>query len=101
MSNIMTGIKRLVLDVLKLHNPSVIELANVIGNLDGVDGVNISLYEVDQKTENVKITVEGDRLDFDRIKNTIEDSGASVHSIDEVASGKRLVEEAETLQERT
>ena len=35
------------------------------------------------------------------IANTIEDPGAAVHSIDEVASGKRLVEEAETLQERT
>ncbi len=31
----------------------------------------------------------------------IEDHGVAVHSIDEVASGKRLVEEAETLQERT
>ena len=97
----MVGIKRLVLDVLKLHNPTIIEIANVIGKLVGIDGVNISLYEVDQKTENVKITIEGDRIDFDTIKKTIEDYGAAVHSIDEVASGKRLVEEAETLQERT
>jgi hypothetical protein len=97
----MVGIKRLVLDVLKLHNPTIIEIAGAIGKLDGIDGVNISLYEVDQKTENVKITIEGDRIDFDTIKQTIEDYGAAVHSIDEVASGKRLVEEAETLQERT
>lgn len=97
----MIGIKRLVLDVLKLHNPTVIEMANAIGRMDGVDGVNVSLYEVDQQTENVKITVEGDGLDFNLIKKIIEDFGAAIHSIDEVASGKRLVEEAETLLERT
>ena len=101
LATIMNGIKRLILDVLKLHNPTIIEMADAIGNLDGVDGVNVSLYEVDQQTENVKITIEGDGLDFDRIKDIIEDFGAAVHSIDEVVSGKRIVEEAETLQERT
>ncbi|MCD6145362.1 hypothetical protein CW696_00905 [ANME-2 cluster archaeon] len=97
----MNGIKRLVLDVLKLHDPTIIVIADAIGQLDGVDGVNISLYEVDQQTENVKITVEGDRLNFDLIKRTIEDFGAAIHSIDEVVSGKRIVTEEETLLERT
>ena len=97
----MNGIKRLVLDVLKLHDPTIIVIADAIGQLDGVDGVNISLYEVDQQTENVKITVEGHRLNFDLIKRTIEDFGAAIHSIDEVVSGKRIVTEEETLLERT
>ncbi|MEA1944636.1 MAG: DUF211 domain-containing protein [Euryarchaeota archaeon] len=97
----MNGIKRLVLDVLKLHDPTIIVIADAVGQLDGVDGVNISLYEVDQQTENVKITVEGDRLNFDLVKRTIEDFGAAIHSIDEVVSGKRIVEEEETLLERT
>jgi len=97
----MNGIKRLVLDVLKLHDPIIIVIADAIGQLDGVDGVNISLYEVDQQTENVKITVEGDSLNFDIVKRTIEDFGAAIHSIDEVVSGKRIVEEDETLLERT
>jgi len=99
--NIMNGIKRLILDVLKLHNPSIIEMADAVGRLPGVDGVNVSLYEVDQQTENVKVTVEGEGLEFDQIKEVIEHFGAAIHSIDEVASGKRLVEEIETLQERT
>lgn len=97
----MNGIKRLVLDVLKLHDPIIIVIADAIGQLDGVDGVNISLYEVDQQTENVKITVEGDSLNFEIVKRTIEDFGAAIHSIDEVVSGRRLVEEDETLLERT
>jgi len=98
--NKLTGIQRLVLDVLKLHHPSTIELANKLSVLDGIAGVNLSLYEVDQQTENIKITIEGDDLDYEAIRHVIEKVGASVHSVDEIASGKRLVEEVETLQDR-
>ncbi|MBC7114686.1 MAG: uncharacterized protein PWR13_1359 [Archaeoglobi archaeon] len=94
------GIKRLVLDVLKPHEPRIIELAVELGRLEGVGGVNISLYEVDQQTENVKVTIEGDNLDFDRIKDLIEEYGGVIHSIDEVAAGRKLVEEVKTLQDR-
>jgi hypothetical protein len=79
----MTGIKRLVLDVLKPHQPSILELAKSIAALKHVTGVNLSLYEVDTQTENIKITVEGVNIDFD-----------------EVAAGMKLVEEVETLQDR-
>ncbi|WMW25694.1 DUF211 domain-containing protein [Methanolobus sediminis] len=96
----MTGIRRLVLDVLKPHHPSIVELSTVLSVLPGVHGVNLSLYEVDQQTETVKITVEGENLDYEEIKQSIENLGAVVHSIDEIAAGKRLVEEVQTLQER-
>ncbi|MDY0387458.1 MAG: DUF211 domain-containing protein [Methanolobus sp.] len=68
--------------------------------LPGVHGVNLSLYEVDQQTETVKITVEGENLVYEDLKQSIENLGAVIHSIDEIAAGKRLVEEVETLQER-
>ncbi|SDF34631.1 hypothetical protein SAMN04488589_0418 [Methanolobus vulcani] len=96
----MTGIRRLVLDVLKPHHPSIVELSKTLSVLQGVHGVNLSLYEVDQQTETVKITVEGENLDYEEIKQAIENLGAVVHSIDEIAAGKRLVEEVQTLQER-
>jgi len=97
----VTGIKRLVLDVLKPHKPMAIELAVALSNLEHVSGVNLSLDEVDQQTENVKITIEGDDILFDEVKNVIEDFGAVIHSIDEIAAGRRLVEEVSTLQDRT
>jgi hypothetical protein len=96
----MTGIKRLVLDVLKPHQPSIIELSKSLAALKHVTGVNLSLQEVDTQTENVKITVEGVNLDFDEVQRVIEEMGAVIHSIDEVAAGIKLIEEAETPQDR-
>jgi hypothetical protein len=96
----MTGIKRLVLDVLKPHQPSILELAKSIAALKHVTGVNLSLIEVDTQTESIKITVEGVNIDFDELQRVIEDMGAVIHSIDEVAAGMKLVEEVETLQDR-
>jgi hypothetical protein len=90
----------LVLDVLKPHHPSIVELSKKLSVLKGVDGVNLSLYEVDQQTENIKITVEGENLDYEEIKQSIDNLGAVIHSVDEIAAGKLLVEEVETLQDR-
>lgn len=92
------GIKRLVLDVLKPHNPQLHELADKIARLDGVAGVNICLIEVDAETESIKITIVGPDLNFDLIKQQLEELGGSIHSVDQVVAGQRIVEEAETHQ---
>ena len=55
---------------------------------------------MDTQTENIKITVEGVDINFDELQQVIEDMGAVIHSIDEVAAGQKLVEEVETLQDR-
>lgn len=96
----LATIRRLVLDVLKPHQPSILELAQALGSLGGVLGVNLSLYEVDQETENVRITIEGDSIDYTAVERTLNELGAVVHSIDEVAAGSKLVEVVETLQDR-
>ncbi|MCD5409850.1 MAG: DUF211 domain-containing protein [Methanocellales archaeon] len=96
----MTGIQRLVLDVLKPHQPSMMDLAKSMCEVEGVTGVNLSLYEVDQKTENIKITIKGIDINYSTIKSTIENQGAVIHSIDEVVAGKELVEGVETPQDR-
>ncbi|UCF59609.1 MAG: DUF211 domain-containing protein, partial [Candidatus Bathyarchaeota archaeon] len=44
------GVKRLVLDVLKPHEPDLPELATRLSSIEGIDGVNISLVEIDQST---------------------------------------------------
>jgi len=90
----------LVLDVLKPHYPLMLEYAKALSELKDTSGVNLSLYEVDQQTENIKITIEGDDLNYELIKEVIEELGGVIHSIDEIAAGRRLVEEVETLQDR-
>jgi hypothetical protein len=62
-----------------------------------VNGLNISLKEVDQNTESITITLEGDDLHYDAIKEILEQAGAVIHSIDQVVAGRRFVEEV-TLQ---
>ena len=96
----MGNLRRLVLDVLKPLEPSIVELAQLLAERDGVDGVNISIYEIDRRVENAKITIEGHDLRFDEIADVISENGGAVHSIDEVAVGKTLVDEEETLEER-
>jgi uncharacterized protein len=96
----VSEIKRLVLDVLKPHHPSIIELAKKLSIVDGVSGVNCSLQEVDQETENIKITIEGINVNCDLVEEVISESGAVIHSVDSVSAGKKLVEEVETPQDR-
>ena len=67
----MTNIKRVILDVLKPHAPSIIEVADRIGCLEGISGVNISLEEVDADTDSIKITIEGNNIDYDLVKKAI------------------------------
>jgi hypothetical protein len=96
----MTEIRRLVLDVLKPHHPTIVELARKLSVLEGVSGVNCSLEEVDQETESIKITIEGSALDFDAIESAISETGAVIHSVDSVSAGKKMVDEVETPQDR-
>ena len=94
-------IRRLVLDVLKPHNPSVVELSEALSHLEGVEGVNVIIYEIDQQVENAKVIIAGSSVDFESIKKKLEEMGATIHSVDEVAAGKRIVEEVKTPQDRS
>lgn len=95
----MGNLRRLVLDVLKPLEPNIVELVQRIAALAGVDGVNISIHEIDLKVENAKITVEGDSLSYENLKEVIELYGGAIHSIDEVAAGARLIEDVITAQD--
>ena len=96
----LTNIKRMILDVLKPHTPSIIDLAERLGNLEGITGVNISLEEVDKDTDSVKITIEGSNVNYDLVNKTISECGAVIHSIDGVSAGMKIIEEVNTPQDR-
>jgi hypothetical protein len=95
----MAKIRRLVLDTLKPHEPNIIDLANVLSEIEGVTAVNISIYELDRKVENAKITIEGEDIPFNSVSDMIEDMGGTIHSIDEVVAGKKIIDDAATLQD--
>ena len=87
------------LDVLKPHQPTMLVLADKLGDLEGVNGVDITLIEIDNKVENIKITLEGDDVDFQDVAEVVQESGASIHSIDKCSTGKSLIDEVETPQD--
>ena len=93
------GVRRLVLDVLKLHDPSIVSFAVALEQVEGVSAVNCTLVEIDAKTENLKVVLEGVNLDYDLILKTINDLHGSIHSVDQVVSGIRFVEAIETPQD--
>ncbi|MBS7650384.1 MAG: DUF211 domain-containing protein [Candidatus Bathyarchaeia archaeon] len=82
-------VKKVVLDVLKPHQPQIPELASRIAACQGVDRVGISLAEIDQNTESIKISIEGSDIKIEMVRKCIEDLGATIHSIDEVEVVKR------------
>ncbi|MBU0663717.1 MAG: DUF211 domain-containing protein [Proteobacteria bacterium] len=80
----MTKIRRLVLDVLKPHQPNALDFASALAGLGPDYHITLTVIEVDKKTESTMVTIEGADIHFDDIKAAIEKMGASVHSIDEV-----------------
>jgi hypothetical protein len=81
----MASVQRLVLDVLKPHQPNALEFARAIAALGEGYQVDIRVLEVDENTETLQVAIEGDRLDFELISGAISENGASLHSIDEVS----------------
>ena len=95
----MVTVRRLVIDVLKPHDPPLLRFTGRLSETDGVEGVNATLIELDQEVQNVKVTLEGPDLDFEAIEATVEGLGGTVHSVDEVACGEYVVEHRRTLQD--
>jgi len=95
----MGKLRRLVLDVLKPYEPTIVELAQVLSELEGVEAVNISIYEIDRRVENAKITVQGSDISFEKIERVIQENGGAIHSIDEVVAGKIIIDDAATPQD--
>jgi len=77
----------------------MLTIADKLGDLEGISGVDLSLLEIDSKVENIKITVEGDDIDFQAVAEVVQDAGGSVHSIDKVSTGAQLIDEVDTAQD--
>jgi len=85
-------IRRLVLDVLKPHQPRIDVLAIELGKLKGVESVNILRTETDSSTEGITVTIVGNDLIFQEIQETLRDYGSSIHSVDEVVAGEKIID---------
>ncbi|MHA1341585.1 MAG: DUF211 domain-containing protein [Promethearchaeota archaeon] len=94
-------LRRVVLDVLKPHEPSIDILAIELVKLEGanIDGVNITLAENDRRTQTVKIVIEGKSLNYALIKKKLASLNCAIHSLDQVVCGTDKIETVPTPQD--
>jgi hypothetical protein len=95
----MAPVRRLVLDVLKPHDPPLVAFTERLAEIESVEAVTSSLIELDREVQNVTLTFEGEDVEFAALEETIETLGGSVHSIDQVACGDYVATERPTLQD--
>lgn len=94
----MGQIKRLVLDVLKPLNPTILSLAESLTSVKGINSVTCTIEEVDRETETVKVIIEGNDVIFEAVEKMIVDSGSVIRSIDSVTIGKKHHEEKQVVK---
>jgi len=80
----MAAIRKLVLDVLKPHQPNALEFAAALADQGPDYRVRLTVTEMDEKTESTIIVITGRDIEFEAIEEAIKRMGASLHSIDEV-----------------
>jgi len=81
-------VKRLLLDVLKPRELSIIELSKAICSINGIDEVEAIVSEVDSKTETIKVTIIGSQIEYDNVSKVTEKYGVSIKGVDEISAIK-------------
>lgn len=77
-------ITSMVLDVLKPHSPALPAFATYVAELDGIDEVDVSVLEMDEKTESLRVEITGHSIDYEALREHMSKQGAVIHSVDQV-----------------
>lgn len=94
------NIRRLLIEALKARETSLVELSQALCSANGVDECDMTVTDVDVKTETIKLTVRGSNIDYNQILGTLQDNGVSVKGVDEVSvsKAKQSVQRSSTSQ---
>jgi len=72
-------IRKLVLDVLKpIKGPSIVEMAEKLSKIEGVEGVNISVTDMDVETMGLIVVIEGNDIPYAKVRELIEEMGSAL-----------------------
>jgi hypothetical protein len=77
--------KKLVLDVLKPHTPTLPDFSIFLAKLPEVESVEVILVEKNQSTESLEVILQGCDICYDDLKEHMEKQGAVIHSVDKVS----------------
>ena len=64
----MVSVTKLVLDVLKPHRPNALEFAGSLAEVGSDCQVHLTVLEMDENTETLRVVIRGNALDFDVIQ---------------------------------
>ncbi|RLI05135.1 hypothetical protein DRO26_03100 [Candidatus Bathyarchaeota archaeon] len=78
------SIRRLVLDSLKPRETSVIDLSRAICQVTGIEEVDITVTEVDVRTETIRLTIRGPNINYEDLSKVMSEHGVAIRSIDEI-----------------
>ena len=67
----MAIVKRILLDVLKPHQPGSLEFTETLADLNPGYRVSLKVEEVDENTESVTVVIEGEDIRFEEIGQAI------------------------------
>jgi len=82
------SVRMILVDALKPHEISIVDLSKRLCEINGVDGVDIMVTEVDAETETVKISIVGPDIDYEAVREAMDEYGLAIRSIDEVSVAK-------------
>lgn len=86
-------IKRVVLDVIiPKKGLSIVEIAEGLSKVEGVEAVNITVKEIDMETENIIVVIQGNNINYEEVTKLIEEIGGVIHSVDQVVAGEKIIE---------
>ena len=80
----MVLVKKLILDILKPHQPNALEFSSNLADTGDDYRVELTVIEMDENTETIQVVIEGNNIDFKTIQSAITDMSGSLHSIDVV-----------------
>ena len=85
----MTKLKFIEFDVLKPNSLKVLDLARSVASIGKSYSVSIKVIERDRETESIQMLIEADNINYNKLIKKIEDSGATIHSLDAVGVGPK------------
>ena len=84
-------ITRIVLDVMSPAQQSMVALAERLSKIDGISQVDITLSELETNVVDFKVSLDGYGLNYEGIREVINDFSAVIRNVDRVFSAKQRV----------
>jgi len=66
----------------------LVELSQAICSVNGVEECDITVTDVDAKTETIKLTIRGPDIAYDELLKIAHENGVSIKGVDEISVSK-------------